>query len=583
MKRFTIRVLTLSVTIILGCQVNNLLAQEVSINASGAAANTNSILDVSSTTKGALFPRMDTGQRNTLGTVLAAAELATPGSTEGMTVYDRSVDAYYYWDGSGWIKILSAGAISLDDAYDGGRTIDADAGPVVITSSSGNSLEVDKGIKVAEDQWIGIDAAAERFEFDGSGNAIGLKAADMTIDDGRWIGFTVATGRIQFDDTNDEIEIMDAELGIGTEDPAYLLDIVAENAGADLVLAKFEAQRASGNGSSTGIKIVGDRVNATRIGYIEFDNKNNGTEFPVASIVVNEVGAGNNGQLAIHLGDNAGGLEEKMVLDNGGNLQLDGLAGGGVVVANASGVMDNLAVGSNDDVLKISGGAITWGPASVTSLSVTSLTGGTDGDILYNNGGTWTPLNEPAAPGSYALTTPGNGGAPAWQTTTAIGDDLGNHTATQNIEIATFAIAASDGIVNIDDNLTVNGKVVSNGINETSDGRFKKNIESISGALSTLLKLEGVTYNWRTEEFPGMKFSTDKEYGVIAQQIEKYVPELVHTAEDGYKSVQYSHMVPLLIEAIKEQNALLSKQDSEIAKLKASVESLSDYLSTSKK
>jgi hypothetical protein len=132
-------------------------------------------------------------------------------------------------------------------------------------------------------------------------------------------------------------------------------------------------------------------------------------------------------------------------------------------------------------------------------------------------------------------------------------------------------------------NLVIDGKFTSNGIKETSDGRFKKNINSISNALATVLNLEGVTYNWRTEEFPERSFGERMEYGVIAQQIEKIIPELVDTDEKGYKSVQYSHMVPLLIEAIKEQQLIINSQSQEIGVLKASVEAISEHIKTAKK
>ncbi|MCB9192859.1 MAG: tail fiber domain-containing protein [Flavobacteriales bacterium] len=575
------------VSLILVSRTNEVKAQAVSINSNGAAPNVHSILDVSSTTSGVLLPRMTTGERTTLGnTPLGNAE-------KGMTVFDTQLNAYFYWNGITWVRILSATGASLDAAYDAGgaglgRTITADEGAVVITGTgtgngTGIALDVDGGIKVAEDKWIGIGSTDERFVFDGTGNLIGLKAADLTIDDGNWIGVDATSPRFVFDGTNDEVELMNSEFGIGIQAPTNLLHVYIEQPG-EVVLGKFENNATNSLGTTAGLKIVGDRGQPTNeVAFIEFDNNNGAST--LARITTKSLG---NGQFSIQLGDGSGGLVERMVLDNAGNLQLDGLieATSSVVTSTAAGVLQSLPIGSNNDVLKISGGAITWGPASVSSLAISALTGGTSGDILYNNAGTWTVLTEPSTPGSYALTTPGNGAAPSWQATTALtvtGDDLGNHTATENIKLATFAIEASDGIVNIDDNLTINGKVVSLGINETSDVRFKKNIEGITDALSTVLKLEGVTYNWRTEDFPEKEFSTEREYGVIAQQIEKFIPELVHTDADGYKSVQYSHMVPLLIEAIKEQNALLSNQDSEIAKLKASVESLSDYLNTSKK
>jgi hypothetical protein len=77
------------------------------------------------------------------------------------------------------------------------------------------------------------------------------------------------------------------------------------------------------------------------------------------------------------------------------------------------------------------------------------------------------------------------------------------------------------------------------------------------------LEIEGVTYNWRQDEFPEKAFGDRTEIGFIAQELEKYFPELVNTDKDGYKSVQYSHMVPVLLEAIKEQQALISEIQSQ--------------------
>lgn len=127
----------------------------------------------------------------------------------------------------------------------------------------------------------------------------------------------------------------------------------------------------------------------------------------------------------------------------------------------------------------------------------------------------------------------------------------------------------------------VNGKIKSSGINETSDGRLKKDVLPIEGALSMVTKLEGVTYNWRTDEFPNLQLEEDLQYGLIAQDVEKVIPELVETDSEGWKSVEYSHFVPVLIEALKEQQALISELKNELSssnkalnELKAEVEAI---------
>jgi hypothetical protein len=119
---------------------------------------------------------------------------------------------------------------------------------------------------------------------------------------------------------------------------------------------------------------------------------------------------------------------------------------------------------------------------------------------------------------------------------------------------------------------TISGKFNSNGIQESSDKRFKKNINNLNGALENVMKIQGVTYDWRTEEFPERNFASRTEIGVIAQDLEEIYPELVSTDAAGYKSVQYSHIVPVLIEAIKEQQNMISGLTSTVENLSASLE-----------
>lgn len=138
----------------------------------------------------------------------------------------------------------------------------------------------------------------------------------------------------------------------------------------------------------------------------------------------------------------------------------------------------------------------------------------------------------------------------------------------------------SDGNVGIGNvsptyKLQVNGKVKSNGINETSDARLKKNVSNIDNALQMVMSLNGKTYNWRTDEFPEMSFNSGRQYGFIAQEVEKIIPEVVGTDNEGWKSIEYSHLVPVLLEAIKEQQAM-------IASLKKENTEYSDALNTLK-
>ena len=92
----------------------------------------------------------------------------------------------------------------------------------------------------------------------------------------------------------------------------------------------------------------------------------------------------------------------------------------------------------------------------------------------------------------------------------------------------------------------------------TSDARLKKDIENITDALEKVLTLRGVTFTWK-EEHKDVHGYTGKDTGVIAQDVEKVLPEVVQHRDNGYMAVKYEKMMGLLIEAIKELNNKVDK------------------------
>jgi hypothetical protein len=92
-----------------------------------------------------------------------------------------------------------------------------------------------------------------------------------------------------------------------------------------------------------------------------------------------------------------------------------------------------------------------------------------------------------------------------------------------------------------------------------SDERLKDNINTIAGATSKVKQLRGVTHTWKPK-LQDPDNPTAISYGLIAQEVEAVIPEVVKTAEneDGYKAVAYDNLVPLLIETIKELEARIT-------------------------
>ena len=112
--------------------------------------------------------------------------------------------------------------------------------------------------------------------------------------------------------------------------------------------------------------------------------------------------------------------------------------------------------------------------------------------------------------------------------------------------------------VDLSGNLTIMGDCEATNFNTTSDMREKEDVESIENALEIVNSIDGVRFKFKGKE--------GRHVGVIAQNVEKFLPEAVNEREDGTKTVSYGNMVGVLIEAIKEQQ-------KQIEELKSIVES----------
>jgi hypothetical protein len=117
--------------------------------------------------------------------------------------------------------------------------------------------------------------------------------------------------------------------------------------------------------------------------------------------------------------------------------------------------------------------------------------------------------------------------------------------------------------------LYVNGPAYTTaGIWSTSDSKFKKNKKKIDSSLDKVLQLEGVSFEFKKDEYPDNGFPDGRHYGVIAQELEKVLPEAVKEDSDGSKAVAYAEIIPVLIEAIKEQQAEIEELKQSLSELK---------------
>jgi len=117
----------------------------------------------------------------------------------------------------------------------------------------------------------------------------------------------------------------------------------------------------------------------------------------------------------------------------------------------------------------------------------------------------------------------------------------------------------SNGVVSVSGDLQITGDVTAY---YSSDERLKKNITPIESPLEKLKLISGNTFEWDEENTAHS--NKGKDIGVVAQEIEKVLPEIVGERK-GYKAVQYEKIVALLIESNK---ALLSRVEELEAKIK---------------
>ena len=100
----------------------------------------------------------------------------------------------------------------------------------------------------------------------------------------------------------------------------------------------------------------------------------------------------------------------------------------------------------------------------------------------------------------------------------------------------------------------------------SSDITLKDNVRPIESAIFKVQQIRGVEFDWN-EKSTELQQEKGHDVGLIAQEVEKVLPEVVQIREDGIKAVAYEKVVPLLVEAIKEQQTLIEDLSNRIKTL----------------
>lgn len=131
-----------------------------------------------------------------------------------------------------------------------------------------------------------------------------------------------------------------------------------------------------------------------------------------------------------------------------------------------------------------------------------------------------------------------------------------------------------------------NGDVYISGFYGPSDRKLKTDINNLQGGLDLVMKLRPVTYRYKQNEFPAMTLPGGKQYGLIAQEVEEILPDLVmnnvnparidseghETAPSvDFKSMNYQELIPILVQAIQEQQTQIELQQARIEALEKEI------------
>ncbi len=567
-------------------------AQNVGINSNGAAPNASSMLDITSTSKGLLIPRVTSAQKTAMNPLPAAAE--------GLTVYQTNGEEGFYYNISttttpNWVRLMPA-----DEGWKLAGNASTTAGTDFLGTTDAVDLVIKSNnterIRIESDGDIGIGTAtpAAKTHIYNSEADAGVVRIDNPHASGfagayfyegaslhGWIGhvnstsgfggtslFQVASAGMDMvfstnsgDFYEEQVRIdTDGNVGINMSAPEELLHIQSDDADIDLEtngtdVSSFHFKKSRGTSASPTTVLDG-----TNLGKVEFQGYD-GSGFEIAASITAYVdGTPSNGS------DMPGSLSF--------NTSPDGTSS---AVARM-----NIAEDGETWIDSETNGSTGY-PLTLYRSTASPA----DGDRLEFG------LYHEGSAGNYAQIAGLN----------AKMDDVSDGTEDSELRIGTidggtyYHELVIDDVGNVFPYYDNNGSLGTsadrwtqvyavNGTINTSDMRYKKNVQPLTYGLNEIMQLSTFTYQWDHDKLlpqseegdlkPQNNLDNNYHIGFSAQEMQTIIPELVVVGDDAQNNlgVYYSHLAPVLTKAIQEQQEMIDEQHGMIEDLQNIIKEL---------
>jgi hypothetical protein len=243
----------------------------------------------------------------------------------------------------------------------------------------------------------------------------------------------------------------------------------------------------------------------------------------------------------------------------GSAIQMDTMAGTGNVASRIQAYTAGKSQPGNL-LLQNAGGNVGIGTTNPGNIKL-HVTGSVSGDYVaaFDNSGTHGAMGRGTTYGLVGYSTTGSGYGVLGQSSCGTSSCAGVYGASGSYYAT---IGRADGY-----SLVGNGAVYASSFIYSSDKRLKENIQPLDKGILTLMQLNPVSFTWKKDI--DTLHAGQNDIGFIAQDVEKIVPEVVQTdGKTGYKTIDYPRLVPILVQAIQEQQKEIETLKADVAALK---------------